>query len=121
MKELFTLLKPDFEFTDTRGSLTQLVHEGFAQVNVLCTNAGVTRGGHYHKCCREAFYVVSGRAVVTLSQAGQEETQTFGQGTFFLIHPSVMHSIFFPEDCVMVAMYDRCVEIENGEKDIYTN
>ena len=68
MAELYGTLIPDFRFEDARGSLTQLVHQGWRQVNVLDTRAGVVRGGHYHEIVREAFFVVSGSVCVTLEQ-----------------------------------------------------
>lgn len=122
MSQLYELLDPDFTFEDNRGKLAQLVHGGYEQVNVLVTNQGVTRGGHYHKNSTEAFYVISGCVEIHFSGIKQktEEKVKFEQGDFFRIHPYVLHSMFFPEDCVMVAMYDRCVEQENGKKDIHT-
>lgn len=119
MSSLYEILHPDFEFQDARGRLTQLVHTGYEQVNVVFSNAGVTRGGHYHKESREAFFVVSGSVKVSLSHGQACEERMFEKGEFFLIHPEVIHSMFYPEDCVLIAMYDRCVESENGEKDIH--
>ena len=117
--ELVQVLQTDFEHSDERGRLTQLVHEGFRQVNVLTTKRGVTRGGHFHKVSREAFYVVSGSVEVALKTAERSECAVFRAGDFFAVGPYVVHSMFFPEDCVMVQMYDRPVEQPNGEKDIY--
>ena len=54
---LIQFLKPDFEHTDERGKLVQLVHDGWKQVNVIESKAGQIRGNHYHKVNREAFYV----------------------------------------------------------------
>ena len=56
---MITVIKPDFVFEDERGSLVQLVHEGYKQINVVTSKAGVKRGRHYHKLNREGFYVVS--------------------------------------------------------------
>lgn len=100
----------------------QLVHEGYQQVNVLKTNKGVFRGGHYHKISREVFFVISGCVeveayVVDCPQSKQR--YLFKRGEFFEILPNTVHSMNFPEDCVMVAMYDICVEKEDGSKDIY--
>ena len=111
--------KTDFSFTDARGSLTQLVHEGYQQVNVLFTRSGVNRGGHYHKTATECFYVVSGSVEVTASRDGVTEKRLFGRESFFQVDPYVLHSMYFPEDCVLVAMYDICVERPDGTKDIY--
>ena len=118
--ELVQVLQTDFEHSDDRGRLTQLVHEGFRQINVLTTKQGVTRGGHFHRLSREAFYVISGSVELELKTAGRSESVTFHAGDFFAIEPLISHSMFFPEDCVMVQMYDRPVEQPNGEKDIYS-
>ena len=117
--ELVRVLHTDFEFADERGTLTQLVHEGFRQINVLTTKRGVTRGGHFHRICREAFYVISGSVEVTLKNAERTETAVFHKGDFFAVEPYISHSMFFPEDCVMVQMYDPPVEQPDGGKDIY--
>ena len=110
----------DFSHIDERGSLVQLVHEGFSQINVLTTRKGVYRGGHYHKISRERFYVVSGCVELTVTRDGQKEMCRFRAGDFFEITPFTVHSMFFPEDCVMVAMYDIPVEKADGSKDIYS-
>ena len=119
MSELYELLTPDFAVQDDRGELAQLVHTGYVQVNVLVSRAGTMRGGHYHKRSRKAFYVVSGGAEFTFRRDGRQEQRVFCAGEFFLIHPYVVHSMVFPENCVLVGLYDRCVEGEDGEKDIF--
>lgn len=119
---LYSIRKIDFSFEDTRGALTQLVHDGFKQVNVLSTNKGVLRGGHYHTKCNEAFFVINGSVETTLRKINTEniEKVLFKKGVFFEIHPNTIHSMFFPEDCLMVQMYDIPVEAEDGTKDIIT-
>ena len=118
---LFEKLLPDFAFEDGRGKLTQLVHGGYTQVNVLESRKGVLRGGHFHKQSREAFFVVSGQVEVTLKKGLEQQTELFVPGDFFEIAPFVVHSMRFPEDCVLVAMYDIPVEYADGAKDIYVN
>lgn len=120
MIELIENLNVDFDFCDSRGNLTQLVHNGYEQVNVLVSYAGVERGGHYHKVSNECFYVIKGSVRVTAKLGGKEETIEFHEKDFFRIKPFIIHSMFFPEDCILIAMYDKCVELENGEKDIYS-
>ena len=117
--ELVQILQTEFEYADDRGKLTQLVHEGYQQINVLFSKQGVTRGSHFHRICREAFYVLSGSVEFTLKTAAAEETVVFRADDFFAIEPGVSHSLFFPEDCVMVQMYDRPVELPDGGKDIH--
>ncbi len=120
MMGLYEILELDFEHKDDRGKLTQLVHSGFKQVNVLETKKGVTRGGHYHKTCKEAFFVVSGCVEVEFFRENRHEKKLFEAGTFFLVNPLTYHSMFFPTDCIMVQMYDNPVEASDGTKDIHS-
>jgi quercetin dioxygenase-like cupin family protein len=115
---LIQILSTDFHFEDERGTLTQLVHEGYKQVNVISTRKGVQRGGHYHRHNREAFYVVEGQVELTARKDGNSESRVFGPGDFFGIGPDVSHDFSFIEDTVLVSMYDRGVELPDGTKDI---
>lgn len=119
--ELFEMLPVDFEHMDERGKLVQLVHQGYEQINVIKTVAGVRRGEHYHKSVKEAFYIVSGSVEVELKSTQNEVSckKKFWEGEFFLIPPLVAHNFFFPEDCIMLAMYDRHIVDNQGNKDIY--
>ena len=112
---LYEIMKPEFEFSDQRGQLKQLVHVGWKQVNVLITNAGVVRGVHYHKISREAFFLISGSVDVKFRN-GNEYAE---KGEFFLVLPGAVHELSFPEDCVMIQLYDIPVEQDDGSKDIY--
>lgn len=117
---LIRFLKPDFELADARGSLTQLVHSGWNQVNYITSVVGATRGGHFHKCNNEAFYVISGefRLDVESQDRKQREEYTMKAGDFFIIPPFVTHSFEFTNDTTLISMYDHGVELPNGAKDI---
>ncbi|MDE7327736.1 MAG: cupin domain-containing protein [Lachnospiraceae bacterium] len=117
MAQLYKRLVVDFEHKDARGKLSQLVHGGFNQVNVLETRAGVTRGGHYHKISREAFFVVSGSVKVDLKNEFGNQTEIFHKGDFFMVSPFTVHCMYFPEDCVMVVLYD--IPVGDGGEDIF--
>ena len=117
---LYRLREVDFQHKDSRGSLVQLIHAGFQQVNVLHSKAGSNRGAHFHKRAVEAFYVIQGIVETALWDKATKETVTFRQGDFFEIPPYVLHNMYFPEDCLMVQMYDIPVENEDGTKDIFT-
>lgn len=116
---LIVEIHTDFHYSDERGSLTQLVHGSIGQVNVLVNRKGTMRGNHYHKISTESFYAVSGSVKVMCSKDDATEEKIFTGGDFFQINPFVIHSMVFPEDCVLVAMYDICVEKDDGTKDIY--
>ncbi len=115
---IYRTMQPDFCFEDQRGSVVQLVHGGYQQVNVLTTKAGVTRGGHCHKRCTEAFYVISGEVKVTFKRGGLREERIFKNGEFFKILPDTVHTIAFLKDSVLLALYDEPVETAAG-KDIF--
>lgn len=109
-------LKTDFDFSDERGTITQLIHSGYRQVNVITSNRGVLRGGHYHKQNSEAFYIISGSLKVEVN--GIE--YTFKAVDFFGIEPYDMHSFYFDEDTILVSMYSGCVVNPDGTKDMHT-
>lgn len=117
---LYEMLTPDFYHKDDRGNLVQLVHSGYRQINVLRSNAGTFRGGHYHKENHEAFYIVEGMCEVTFVKGKLLETKTFSTGDFFRIGPYTSHAFHYLRDTVMIGMYDLGVEKGNGEKDIFS-
>jgi quercetin dioxygenase-like cupin family protein len=119
---MIEILKPDFEFPDERGKLIQLVHGGYAQVNVIQTLAGKTRGRkHYHKINSELFYIISGKVTLICESIDnrKEEKFTFAGGDMFRIPPNVGHTFHFDEDTLMICLYSEGVEAVGAEKDIY--
>lgn len=120
---LVSFLKEDFKFSDDRGDLIQLIHDGFKQVNYITARSGCIRGGHYHKLNIEAFFVISGSFVLEVSRLGSSETKeiyNMKQGDFFCIYPEVVHSFNFTADTQLISMYSQGVEIKDGKKDILT-
>lgn len=110
------IIETDFHFEDERGTIDQLIHDGYKQINVITSKKGVVRGGHYHKQNDEAFYIVSGKLAVTVNG----ETSIFSAGDFFGIEANDMHSFDFKEDTILVSMYSDGVELSDGTKDMYT-
>lgn len=118
---LIDILKPDFEFKDDRGTLTQLVRTGFSQVNVITSVEDSLRGGHYHKVNEEAFYIINGELeleVYKLNEKTNQEKYTFGPGDMFQIPRDIVHSFYFKKPTLLVSMYSDGVELPNGDKDI---
>lgn len=111
---------PDFEHTDERGTLTQLIRRGYSQVNVVTSKGGISRGGHYHKYNTEAYYIIKGKCRVTAYVGDKRESTEFSAGNFFRIGPYVTHDFDYIEDTILVAMYSLGVEADDGEMDIYT-
>jgi len=115
---MIKIIRPDFVFEDERGTLTQLVHECYNQINVVTSKAGVERGNHYHAVNREGFYVVEGSFLLEASLNEKKESYEFKKGDMFIIEPYVMHRFVYREDTVLVAFYDKGVEFPDGTKDI---
>lgn len=108
--------KVDFQFMDDRGTLVQLIHDGYKQINVIISKKNTFRGGHYHKENKEAFYIVSGLLDVVVNGT----KSTFAAGDFFEIEENDVHSFYFLEETTLVSMYSSGVEKADGQKDIYT-
>ena len=118
---LIKRLNPDFCFKDYRGSLVQLVKNGYKQVNVIESVKGVVRGGHYHVKNSEAFYIIYGEVRLRAWNLGNEEDNEeyiFSDGDMFEIDALTVHDFFFIKKTLLVSMYSDGVELENGEKDI---
>lgn len=117
---LIEILKPDFVFENEAGSLKQLVHDGWKQVNVITSLGNAVRGGHYHKYNSEGFYIISGSFILKVWKGSQIEEYSFKSGDMFLIPPYVYHTFNYKEDTVLVSMYSNGVELSKTEKDIWT-
>lgn len=117
---LIEWMTPDFNFENEAGCLTQLVHDEWKQVNVIMSNAGSMRGGHYHKYNTECFFVIEGRFTLTVWKDKKKETYVLSSGKMFRVPAFVFHTFEYHEDTILVSMYDRGVELSKTEKDIWT-
>ena len=117
---LIKFIKPDFNFQDDRGSLTQLVHNGWNQVNYITSVSGAFRGDHYHLQNKEAFFVISGGFKLKLRDMNTGESGEYDikAGDFFIIFPNVIHSFDYTDDTTLISFYDKGVELPDGTKDI---
>ncbi|MBQ7639225.1 MAG: cupin domain-containing protein [Clostridia bacterium] len=120
--DLIKILTPDFTYPDDRGLLVQICREGYSQINAVFTKKGAVRGNfHFHKNTKEAFFVLSGKILVTAEKDGETETRLFETGDMFLIEEYVRHSFDYLEDTYLVGLYTSPVENEDGTKDIHTD
>lgn len=112
-------LKPDFFYEDQRGTLTQLVHDGWKQINVITSKKGEIRGNHYHKLNKERFFIVSGKVKVLLEKDNEKEESVFCANDMFEILPMYVHTLECIEDTIFISMYDKGVDSKAGKRDIY--
>lgn len=120
MSELIEILKPDFKFGDERGSLVQIVHEGYTQINIARSVSGAVRGNHFHAENRETFYVVEGKFRLEVHKKGSSNSEkyVFGNGDMFIINKGVVHTFTYIDDSLLVVMYDKGILHKDGSKDI---
>ena len=116
---LIEIISPNFVLEDERGCLTQLVREGYKQVNFITSKKGVKRGGHYHKLNEELFYIISGKLTLSVQKGKVKEIYRFKKGDMFKIGPKVIHSFEFEANTFLISLYSRGVELKDGKKDIF--
>lgn len=117
---LIEFLKPDFIFENDAGSLKQLVHDGWNQVNIISSVGGSVRGGHYHKYNEEAFYIITGAFKLIVWLEDRKEEYEIKAGDFFMINKNVFHTFEYAEDTWLISMYSSGVELDESTKDIWT-
>ena len=116
---LIEFVKPDFTFENEAGSLNQLAHEGWTQINAIVSLKDSFRGGHYHKFNRECFFVIEGSFQLIVWKDEEREEYEMKKGDMFIIPEHVFHSFVYHEDTYLVAMYDNGVELDGDVKDIW--
>ena len=120
--DLITVLEPDFHFPDERGTLTQIAHCGYSQINAIYTRKGAVRGNrHYHKTTKEAFYIIKGSVRVSVWRGDETQQTVFGDGAYFMIEEFTEHTFEYLEDTYLVVLYTVPVEKEDGTKDIISH
>lgn len=114
-------IKPDFIHKDDRGFLSQITSKGkWSQVNYIKSNIGSIRGNHYHELNRELFYVIEGRFFLILEIENTKLVYDIVAEDMFIIEPRVRHSFEYIEQTMLITMYDKGVQLENGKMDIIT-
>lgn len=116
---LIEFVEPDFVFANEAGTLHQLVHTGWNQVNVITSCKNSKRGGHYHKFNKEGFFVVSGSFKLIVSKNDQTEEYRIKANDMFVIPPYVWHVFEYLEDTILISFYSEGVELSPTEKDIW--
>ncbi|RMG06808.1 MAG: hypothetical protein D6731_25000 [Planctomycetota bacterium] len=112
---------PTYERRDERGDFVEIVNEGpWETVIHGRMHAGATLGQHYHKECRALFYLVSGRAevsIVHLAEGGQRSREVLGprQGIYLL--PYETHKIHFTEESAFVLL--KSYRYDPEKPDVY--
>lgn len=88
------LLTPYMINKDSRGMFTGIINSGtWEEINIIETDEGCIRGGHYHKLTLELFYILSGEIEVEVSREDKaKEVHLVREGAIFLIEPFEIHT-----------------------------
>lgn len=99
-------LPPYTIHSDTRGSLTGITQEGWAEVNFIETIANQARGGHYHKLTRELFFIVSGEINIVVEdlKTGTKTEFRARKGDIFIVEPYELHTFHTLTDAQWINM-----------------
>lgn len=87
-----------FHVNDARGCIEGLVNQGtWREINLVKSNPGAVRGGHFHKNTEELFIVLEGSITVSLEAVhGEHNKDTIkheiSAGDVFIIPPYVQHT-----------------------------
>ena len=73
----------------------------------------------FEQAVKEQSWVEEGKIKLILENENEKEESEFEKGDMFMITPFLKHIFIFLEDTIMVSMYDKGVELEDGGKDIY--
>ena len=105
-------IAPYFLHTDARGSIRGLLAEGtWKEVNFITSEAGATRGRHYHRETEECFVILAGKIQVSLrrpTEAGDEtEVVIVCAGDVFAVPPTVEHTFDVLEDAQWINLLSK--------------
>lgn len=115
-------INPDFIHSDDRGTLVQLCSQNkWGQVNYIKSLKKSFRGNHFHDINKELFYVISGKFDLILELNQTKYVYEIIEKDMFIIEPKVTHSFNYKDDTLLITMYDKGVQLENGIMDIKTN
>jgi mannose-6-phosphate isomerase-like protein (cupin superfamily) len=118
LNTLYQIIPHYFKSADARGNIVGLLNTGlWRELNLISSDAGVTRGGHYHKETEECFVILSGRIRVEFRipvEAGGwfREEHLFGAGDVFIVKTQVEHTFFILEKAQWINLLTKPIDQE---------
>ena len=119
--ELYRRFEHYFEHSDLRGSIKGLINSGtWCEVNLINSDAGAVRGGHYHKVTEECFIIISGRILVKFRKpvGGSPDITTemiFKVGDVFIVNPLVEHTFEILEKAQWINLLSVSMDSEHSD------
>ena len=106
-------ITPYKKVTDARGIFIGIINSGtWEEINMIETEAGNVRGGHYHKEILELFYILEGRIEISISKAngGERQICSIGEGQIILVEPFEVHTFRCLTKCKWINALSRKID-----------
>ena len=121
---MIRFIEPYMTQSDARGSMRGLINFGeWREANLIRSDAGMTRGNHYHGVTTEAFIMLEGRVQISIERivdgerTGDVQTVQAKAGDVFLIEPQVCHVFEILEPAAWINLLD--VVLDPAQPDIH--
>lgn len=108
-------------FSDTRGTITNLLLTPLNSVAILTSKRGTVRANHYHRTDWHYAYVISGRVAYFERDVGAQKIPTptvFVPGQMFFTPPMREHAMVFAADTVIMTFARNVRSHDNHEADV---
>ena len=109
------IIEPYFRFSDDRGGMLGIVNEGeWQEINLVDSQAGAVRGGHYHRRTRELFHIIDGRIRVEVTDLEGRvlvERHVSG-GDTLVVEPGEVHTFHCETPCRWINVLSRRIDPE---------
>jgi|TARA_Y100000310_G_scaffold321974_1_gene380383 quercetin dioxygenase-like cupin family protein len=123
MSELNEVIVKKIEpvYTDERGSIMDLLNEKLNHVGLIVTEAGATRGNHYHKLSTQYSYILSGKFEVLIAKSDSPKDVKkiiLEAGEIMTIPPGIIHRFKAIEKATMIDMISESRDGNSYEEDV---
>jgi dTDP-4-dehydrorhamnose 3,5-epimerase-like enzyme len=105
---------------DNRGTFHGITNKyTWGEINFIETKGGVERGGHYHKCTKELFYILDGEIEISVRHlvTGEEHQFVAKKDSVFILDPYEIHTFKTLTDAKWINMLSH--KLDQDKPDIY--
>lgn len=111
----------DAPFTNTNGTIENLVLEKFASAALIKSTAGALRANHWHRTDWHYAYILQGEIIYFWRPEGSKERpqqRLFKPAEMFFTPPRVEHAMFFPCETTFLTFAKNTRDHEHHEEDL---
>lgn len=109
-------------FTDTRGTITNIINSPFTAAAIITSKAGTVRSNHWHRQFTHFLYIIFGSLEYYergLKEDGSKiEPVIFKAGELFYTASKRVHKVIFLEDSVLLSLGNEVRTHQTHENDL---